>query len=148
MYDESRQAESDRALEERLATVQLDDRTRLREVTRGASPRQVFSVLLPFVYDHRPDLRERIRRETRPGSIRWIVDGPDGGVWRIRFLHAGMEVDCDADAPVRATLRLTAADLTALREARLQPQLAMAKGRLQVRGDLGFVLNHPGLMPV
>jgi putative sterol carrier protein len=50
------------------------------------------------------------------------------------------------DAPADCTLVVAIDDLVALAEGRLDPVMAMMRGRLKVKGDMGLAMRLPSLL--
>ena len=66
--------------------------------------------------------------------------GPDG------VIHVDGALVTNEDGPADCTLVLRLDDLVALARGRLDPAMAMMRGRLKVRGDMSVAMRLPGLL--
>jgi len=74
------------------------------------------------------------------GLIRMVVTGGDGGDWSVGFRLGPGAIPEDATT----TVTLSAEDAEAMGRGELNPMEAFMAGRIQVEGDVGFVMQLQG----
>lgn len=78
-----------------------------------------------------------VQLQALSGSLRMVVAGGPGGDWKVEFkLGAG-----PVPAEPTTTITVSAEDAEAMDSGRLDPMQAFMQGRLQVAGDLGFLMQ-------
>ncbi len=74
------------------------------------------------------------------GRVAIVVTGGEGGDWRVDLNFGTGKI---SDAP-NTTISVTAADADALSSGEMKPLEAFMAGRIQVDGDVGFVMQLQG----
>ena len=72
-------------------------------------------------------------------TYKLVVEGSDGGIWRL-ICRQPVAIE-QGDAPADCTVTVSSADFVALLERRLNPQTAFLAGRIKVSGNIGLALK-------
>lgn len=83
----------------------------------------------------------------RDGSIVYRLSGEGGGIWHVRISGGKVTVGKgEVEAPT-AALECSAADLVAMVQGKLVPEVAYFTGRLRMQGDMGYLMSFHMKLP-
>ena len=124
-----------------IGRVRTDD---LRERLQGG----MRDVILGQVFARFPEYLNLDRTEDLQATLKWTLTGrDDGGAdrWLVHIDHGTCTVGEDDGTKPRVTLKLDAADFLKLVTGNANPTMFFLRGKLKVKGDLGFAAALPRL---
>jgi putative sterol carrier protein len=116
----------------------------LRERLQGG----MRDVILGEVFARFPEYLRLDRAEDLAATLKWTLTGRDDGEadrWLVHIDHGTCTVSEDDGTRPRVSLRLDAADFLKLVTGNANPTLFFLRGKLKVKGDLGFAAALPRL---
>ncbi len=115
-----------------------------RPVIQDASPKQMFTVIFPYMVNKFPDQAEAAKGVD--GSIKWVIEGEGGGSFVMGFGADGMTVT-ESDDEATATVTLDADTWKGMMSGETNPQAAFMSGKMTVAGDMGLLMQLQSVMP-
>jgi len=135
---------SDDAVRAALDELDMNDQNALREAMLEASPKQVFLVAMPHGLSKQPDIADKLKGIE--GSVLWVVEGEGGGKFGMIFEGGELKVQ-EGDLEARATVTLSIDTWKEMSSGATNPQMAFMQGKMQVAGDMSFLIQLQGVMP-
>ena len=105
-------------------------------------------VILEQVFARFPEYLNLDRTNDLEATMKWTLTGRDDGEadrWLVHIDHGACHVTKDDGSTPRVTLRLDAADFLLLVTGNANPTLFFLRGKLKIKGDLGFAAQLPRL---
>lgn len=106
--------------------------------------------VLGQVFARFPEYLHLDRAQDLDVTMKWTITGRADGEadrWRVHIDHGECRVE-PGDGDARVTIRADAADFLKLVTGNLNPTLAFVRGKLKVKGDLGFAATLPRLFRI
>jgi putative sterol carrier protein len=101
-----------------------------------ASIKEIFEERIPQKLQSHPDVVAKI------GAIFQLdVSGPEGGSWYVDCSHPGGKVGTGTSPDAKCTIAMKDADLLALVNGKLSPQMAFMTGKIKIQGDYGLAMK-------
>jgi len=105
-------------------------------------------VILGQVFARFPEYLNLDRTDDVEATLKWSLTGRDDGEpdrWLVHIDRGACRVGEDDGTPPRVTLKLDAADFLKLVTGNANPTMFFLRGKLKVKGDLGFAAALPRL---
>jgi putative sterol carrier protein len=100
------------------------------------SIKQLFEDRIPHKIQARPDVAEKIA-----AVFQFHVSGPEGGSWFVDLVKPGGEVAAGTSPDAKCTVSMKDADLLAMVNGKLSPQMAFMTGKIKIQGDYGLAMK-------
>ena len=101
-----------------------------------ATVREIFEERIPHKLLAYPDVVAKI------GAVFQLnVTGPEGGSWFVDCAHPGGKVSAGTSPDATCTIAMKDADLIALVNGNLSPQMAFMTGKIKIQGDYGLAMK-------
>jgi putative sterol carrier protein len=116
----------------------------LRERLQGG----MRDVILNQVFARFPEYLRLDRAQDLEATLRWTLTGRDDGEadrWLVHIDRGTCTISEDDGTPARVSLRLDAADFLKLVTGNANPTMFFLRGKLKIKGDLGFAAQLPRL---
>jgi putative sterol carrier protein len=125
-----------------LKTINLKDpeeRKKLRALISQATPDQFFTVILPYLYEVREDIQEKIRGTK--GTIQIQLDGEGGGSFLI-ILGEGLKVfSGPPQTPPDFKIQMDLSTWRGINRREIQPQMAFFQGKIKFAGNIALAMK-------
>ncbi|MEW6778202.1 MAG: SCP2 sterol-binding domain-containing protein [Bdellovibrionota bacterium] len=130
-----------------LGKISPNDNNALREIAKDASPKQVYEVIMPFMFEKRGEEVKAVLAQVN-GSVLWDITGDGGGKWAMVFdgsgafkVHAGDKPDASA------TIQLSYENWKLMQSGAMPPQQLFMSGQMMVTGDMSIIMQLQGALP-
>jgi predicted lipid carrier protein YhbT len=107
--------------------------------------------VLSQVFARFPEYLDPERTQDLQVVLKWTLTGRADGEadrWLVHIDRGACRVDQDTSAEPRVSFRMDAADFLKLVTGNLNPTLAFVRGKIKVKGDLGFAATLPRLFRI
>src|SRR3990172_10152593 len=122
-----------------LDGIDFSDREAMKKASAEATPSQIYEVVFPYGFKKMPDMKERLADIN--GSILWIIEGETGGSWAFCFEGGNFKIEKGPKDDATATITMQLEDWKAMQTGELNPQAAFMSGKIQIGGDMGFIMQ-------
>lgn len=127
-----------------LANVDPKDRAKVREITKDATPKQAFEVILPFMYTKSPTAQEKMKGVN--AVFQFTITGENGGDWALIINNGALSAESKkADKP-NCSITMAVNDWKDMNSGKLDPQAAFMAGKIKFQGDMGLVMKLGALL--
>jgi putative sterol carrier protein len=101
-----------------------------------ASLKELFEDRIPKKIQARPDVAAKI------GAVfQFVISGPEGGNWYVDLVEPGGKVATGTSPGAQCTVSMKDADLLAMVNGKLSPQMAFMTGKIKIQGDYGLAMK-------
>lgn len=145
MADAIKPEMSDDEVKAVLEGLDIKDRDAMRKATADATPKQVFEVVFPHGFSKMEDIKEKLADIN--GSVLWIIEGDTGGQWAFVFADGNFKIEPGPKDDATTTITMQLEDWKAMQSGELNPQAAFMSGKIQIGGDMGFMMQLQSIMP-
>jgi putative sterol carrier protein len=124
-----------------LKTLNLkekEDRSKFRELVRSSTPSQFFTILLPFLYESRPDIQEKLK--DKKGKIQIVLTGEKGGSF-VLFIGKNFSVEEKEISDPDFQIRMDVETWEKINRREIQPQVAFFQGKIRFQGNMALAMN-------
>lgn len=81
-------------------------------------------------------------------AYQFNISGPQGGIWAFKIVNSACElVKGGVDAP-SVEISLADKDWMAIREGKLNSQMAFMQGKLKIKGDMNLAMKLQSMFPI
>jgi putative sterol carrier protein len=101
-----------------------------------ASLKELFEERIPRKIQAHPDVAAKIA-----AVFQFDISGPEGGSWFVDLVQPGGRVAAGTSPDAKCTVAMKDADLLALVNGNLSPQMAFMTGKLKIQGDYSLALK-------
>ena len=136
---------SDAEIKAIIDGLDLSNPAAMREVMKGATPKQAFLVAMPYGLTKQPDIKATLAGIE--GSVLWVIEGDGGGKYCMIFSKGELKVQ-EGDKPdATSTVTVDMATWKELLAGETNPQAAFMSGKIQISGDMSLLMQIQGVMP-
>ncbi len=130
-----------------LGKISPNDNNALREIAKEASPKQVYEVIMPFMFEKRGEEVKAVLAQVN-GSVLWDITGDGGGKWAMVFDGTGtFKVQAGDKPDASATVQLSYENWKLMQSGAMPPQQLFMSGQMMVTGDMSIIMQLQGAMP-
>jgi putative sterol carrier protein len=100
------------------------------------SIKELFEERIPRKIQAHPDVAEKIA-----AVFQFEVTGAEGGSWFVDLSTPGGRVAAGTSPDAKCTIGMKDADLLAMVNGKLSPQMAFMTGKIKIKGDYGLAMK-------
>lgn len=141
MTDEELKQKIEQAIKEAGGNQQLL-REKLREIGKDATAAQAYMVIIPTVYNNRPDIKQKLAGLT--AVYQFNIEG--AGQWHLIFKNGELEVKEGTHPSPNVTITMSEEVRKATAEGKLDPQMAFMSGKIKFAGDMALLMKLGALI--
>lgn len=101
------------------------------------------------------DVFEEMVKHFNPGAAQgttaayqFEISGPEGGTWALDIKDGACELIKGGVASPSVTISLADKDWMAIREGKLNSQMAFMQGKLKIKGDMNLAMKLQTMFPI
>lgn len=130
-----------------LAKINASDNNALRDVSKDATPKQAYEVIMPYMFEKRgAEVKDTLAMVN--GSLLWDITGDGGGKWAMIFPGDGTFKVVPGDKPdASATIQLSYENWKLMQTGQMPPQQLFMSGQMVVTGDMSILMQLQAVMP-
>ncbi len=130
-----------------LSKIDSKDNKALQAITRSASPKQAYEVIMPFMFEKRgAEVKDALASVN--GSLLWDITGDGGGKWAMIFPGDGTFKVAAGDKPdASATIQMSFDAWKSMQTGETPPQQLFMSGQMVVTGDMSLLMQLQTVMP-
>jgi hypothetical protein len=137
---------SDSEVKAILNEVGAQNRDKLMDIMKSASPRQAFMVGIPWGIEADPDAAASLSGVE--GSVAWVIEGDGGGSFVMTFSSGKVQVEEKPAGDSTAIVTLDMPTWKELASRETNAQAAFMAGKVQIAGDLSLLMQIQGALPI
>ncbi len=126
-------------IREILKDVEPKDRQKVRELTRDATPQQVFEVVIPFMFSKSATAKEKLAGIN--AVFQFVIEGEGGGNWALKITDGSLSVTPEKEENPNCTVTMKIEDWQAMNRGEIEPQVAFMSGKIRFAGDMSLAMR-------
>ncbi len=126
-------------IREALKDIDPKDRPKVREITREATPRQVFETVIPYQFSRSETASEKLAG--LEAIFQFLIEGEGGGEFALVIKDGDLSVKSEKHESPNCTITMQVDDWKAMNRGEIEPQVAFMSGKIQFAGDMSLAMR-------